>query len=378
MLRKIKDLNIWEKYIIIILIVFMISFLINKFLFLPISSKADNNAWLQYWGGLIGALIAGLVTLWGIDYTIKSTLMNVKPFIRPISSQYYIYHKEGVGIAITDKDIISLMEEYYVDVEIETDPLEMLIVDVAYNAVLEEYKGSQWQEEIERIDFEYFKDQIIKLCRYETGENAFLALNRNIESLDNTGCNKDIIKRIINNMRQCYLQKIAHRVFHGKQMEWYKVVPVYNVGAGNAIDISFSWNFKDGSYKEILNKIGFNDEDYARINKCFSLDNIMLSKVDVLLNMNGENKVNIPIATELILLIKHIFIKRHNNKNANIATNDDMGIKYNKIADLHIECKDIYGGPNENNYSVLLTMNSGIGEKYGYTETYVNLKFEEY
>lgn len=71
--------------------------MINKLLFLPIPSKADNNAWLQYWGSLIGSLIAGLVTLWGIEYTIKSTLMNVKPFIRPISQDIISTTKMKLG-----------------------------------------------------------------------------------------------------------------------------------------------------------------------------------------------------------------------------------------------------------------------------------------
>ncbi len=376
MFKKISNLGIWKKYFIVIFTTIVISFLINRLLFLPISSKVDNNAWLQYWGSVIGSLIAGLVTLWGIEYTIRGTLMNVRPFIRPISSKYYIYYKENDGVVMTSKDILYLIEDYYTNIEMETDELEMFIVDSAYNKVLEDNKGRKWQKEIENINFDYLKNQIIEICKYNNGRDAFLNLYRNIERLDNTGCNEKIIEEILYNMRENYIEKIANRVICQEKMKWYIFLPVYNVGAGNAIDISFNWSFKDGSYKEILNKIGFNDKDYARINKSFSLDKIMNSKADILLNINGENKVYIPIAGELILLIKHILVKIQSSKADNIVNKDDLHVNYNKIAELHIKCKDIHGELNKNDYSVFLRMYDGIEKKYGYVETYVDLKFE--
>lgn len=324
-----------------------------------------------------GSLIAGLVTLWGIEYTIKSTLMNVKPFIRPISSRYYIYYKDEVGLAITDNDILHLIDEYYANVEMETDEYEMFIVDSAYNKVLEERENSWWQKDIENINFEYFKGQIIEICKYKSGKDAFLSLYRNIDKLNDIDCNEEIIKEILYNMQKNYIQKIANRVFYKEQRKWYVMLPVYNVGAGNAIDISFSWSFKDGSYREILNKIGFDDKDYERINKSFSLDNIMISKSDILLNENGQNKVHIPIANELIMLIKHIFVKGQSNKHSKVVINDDLGVNYNKIGELHIEYKDIHGEINNNDYNVFVRMNDNItGDKYGYTETFVDFKFE--
>ena len=182
-------------------------------------------------------------------------------------------------------------------------------------------------------------------------------------------------------MREIYVKRIADRVFFEEKMKGIcpdVVVPVYNVGAGNAIDVSFNWAFQEGGYKKILDKIGFNDEDYAKLSGNFSLANTSPYFTDILLNANGENKMHLPLVYQLSNLVKHIFVKRRDNKNADIIINDDLGINYNRIADLHIEYRDIHGDPNESSYKVLFKMTDNIGEEYGYKKTHINLKFEEY
>ena len=380
MFNNIKNLGVWKRYIIIVLFAIVISFTINKMLFLPIATKADNNAWLQYWGNVIGALAAGLVTLWGIETTIKSTLMNIKPLLRPISTEFYIYQNSDGNYVMTDKTLLHLIEEYYKNVEIEIDEYKMLIIDVLYEKVMNERESSRWQKDVENIDFGNFKSEIIQICKYQNGEDAFSSLDRSADKLDDTGYNGGVIKEILHNMRETYIKKIADRVFFEEKMKGIYsnvMVPIYNVGTGNAIDVSFNWTFKEGSYKKILEKIGFDDEDYAKLNGGLSLTNTSPFSTDVLLNMNGENKMHLPLVYQLSNLVKHIFVKRQSNKNTNMAINDDLGINYNRIADLRIECRDVYGDPSENSYKVLFKMIDDIGEEYGYKKTHINLKFEE-
>lgn len=381
MFDNIKNLSVWKRYVIIILITTIISFTINKMLFLPISTKADNNAWLQYWGSVVGALVAGLVTLWGIENTIKSTLMNVRPLIRPINTEFYIYQDSEGSYVMTDKDLLHLIKDYYRNVETEIDEYRMLIIDVLYEKVLNERESSRWRKDVEDVDFENFKSEIIKVGKYKNEKNAFSGPDRNINKLDDTDCNEGTIKEILHNMREVYVKRVADRVFFEEKMKGIYpdvVVPVYNVGAGNAIDVSFNWAFREGGYKKILDKIGFSDEDYAKLSRNFSLANISPYFSDILLNANGENKMHLPLVYQLANLVKHIFVKRRDNKNADMVINDDLGINYNRIADLHIEYKDIYGDPNESSYKVLFKMTDNIGEEYGYKKTHINLKFEEY
>jgi len=381
MFDNIKNLSVWKRYVIIILITTMISFLINKMLFLPISTKADNNSWLQYWGSVVGALVAGLITLWGIENTIKSTLMNVRPLIRPINTEFYIYQDSEGNYVMTNKDLLHLIKDYYRNAEMEMDGYRMLIIDVLYEKVLNEREGGRWQKYVENVDFENFKSEIIKVGKYRNKENIFSGLDRNVDKLDDIDYNKGAIKDVLHNMREIYVKRIADRVFFEEKMKGIcpdVVVPVYNVGAGNAIDVSFNWAFQEGGYKKILDKIGFNDEDYAKLSGNFSLANTSPYFTDILLNANGENKMHLPLVYQLSNLVKHIFVKRRDNKNADIIINDDLGINYNRIADLHIEYKDIHGDPNESSYKVLFKMTDNIGEEYGYKKTHINLKFEEY
>ena len=381
MLNNTKGLSIWKRYIIIILIIIMTSFLINKMLFLPMTSRADSNAWVQYWGSITGALVAGLVTLWGIENTIKNTLRSVTPLIRPINTEFYIYQNNKGNYVMTDKDLSQLVEDYHRNVEMETDRYKMLIIDILYERILSQRENSRWQKDVGNVSFENFKSEIIKVCKYNNRENTFSNLDGNAEILDDASYNEGTIRETLHNMKETYIQRIADRVFLEEKMkEMYSnvMVPVYNVGAGNAIDVSFNWTLKESGYRKILNKIGFNDEDYARLNEGFTPININPSSTDILLNINGENKMNLPLVNQLADLVKHIFIKRQNNKNENIVINDDLGVNYSRIADLHIECKDIYGDPNENSYKVLLKMIDNIGEEYGYKKTHVDLKFEEY
>ncbi|MDI9477067.1 MAG: hypothetical protein ACOX0L_00410 [Natronincolaceae bacterium] len=382
MFSNIKDLGIWKRYVIIILFTIVISFSINKILFLPIVTMADNNAWLQYWGNVIGALVAGLVTLWGIETTIKSTLMNVKPLIKPINTEFYIYHNSEGNYVMTDKSFLHLIEEYYRNIEIEIDEYKMLIVDVLYEKVVNERENNRWQKDIENVDFENFRSEITKVHKYQNGENAFSNLDRDADKLDDTGYsyNGKAIKEIFHDIRETCIERIADRVFFEEKMRGIYpniVVPVYNVGAGNAVDVSFNWTFKENCYKKILDKIGFNDKDYERLNRGLSLTNINPFSTDILLNMNGENKMHLPLAYQLANLVKHIFVKKLDNRNANVVINDDLSVNYSRIADLHIECKDVYGDPSENSYKVLFKMIDDIGEEYGYKKTHINLKFEE-
>jgi len=346
------------------------------------TSRADSNSWIQYWGSIIGALIAGLVTLWGIENTIKSTLMNVTPLIRPVNTEFYIYQNSEGNYVMTDKNFSNLVEEYYKNFEMETDEYKMLIIDVLYERILNGRENSRWQQNNENINFGNFKSEIVKVCKYENEEDFFPNLDRSADKLDYMGYHHEgTMREVLHNMREAYVKRVADRVFFEEKMkDIYSnvMVPVYNIGAGNATDVSFNWAFKEGIYKKILDKMGFDDEDYAKLDEGSSLMNINPFSTDILLNMNGENKMHLPLVHQLSNLVKHIFVKRQDNRNEDMVINDDLSTDYNRIADLHIECKDINGDPNENSYKVLFKMIDNIGEEYGYKKTHVNLKFEEY
>ena len=49
-------------------------------------SMANADTWLEFYGGLLGAAVGGIIALWGIEYTIKSTVMNVKPNIKSMET----------------------------------------------------------------------------------------------------------------------------------------------------------------------------------------------------------------------------------------------------------------------------------------------------
>ncbi len=382
MFRNTKGLSIWRRYIIIVLIIIVISFLINEMLFLPMTSRADSNSWIQYWGNIIGALTAGLVTLWGIENTIKNTLKNVTPLIRPVNTEFYIYQNSEGNYVMTDKNFSNLIEEYYKNFEMEIDEYKMFIIDVMYERVLNGRENSRWQQNNEDINFGNFKSEIVKVCKYKDEEDFFPNLDRSADKLDYMDYHHEgTMKEVLHNMREAYIKKAADRVFFEEKMrDIYSnvTVPVYNIGAGNATDVSFNWSFKESIYEEILDKIGFNNEDYAKLNEGSSLMSINPFSTDILLNMNGENKMHLPLVHQLSNLVKHIFVKRQDNINEDMVINDDLGTDYNRIADLHIECKDIHGDPNENSYKVLFKMIDNIGEEYGYKKTHVNLRFEEY
>lgn len=94
MKKKFKHLSIAQRMIVLILVTIVICFIINGLLFVPMPSHADDNAWLGFYGSILGATIAGIVTLWAIETTIKSTLMNFKPVIRPVHIFMYIQVKK--------------------------------------------------------------------------------------------------------------------------------------------------------------------------------------------------------------------------------------------------------------------------------------------
>lgn len=139
--KKFSNINIWVRYAILVGVTIILGFPINLFLYAPIPTLADENAWLGFYGSIVGAGIAGIVTLWGIEYTIKSTILNVKPAIRPVKTDFFLYDKNGVFV--TAKPMTVLLEEYAKSEKVyffEIDKSEY--IDIIGNLV-EEYKDTK-------------------------------------------------------------------------------------------------------------------------------------------------------------------------------------------------------------------------------------------
>ena len=120
---------------------------------------------------------------------------------------------------------------------------------------MNERENNRWQKDIENVDFENFRSEITKVHKYQNGENAFSNLDRDADKLDDTGYsyNGKAIKEIFHDIRETCIERIADRVFFEEKMRGIYpniVVPVYNVGAGNAVDVSFNLTFKKIAIKK--------------------------------------------------------------------------------------------------------------------------------
>ena len=141
--RPKKKMGLWGKYVVLLIVTVILGFMVNLFLFVPIPTLADENGWLGFYGSLIGAGIAGIITLWGIEYTIKSTVMNVKPCIRPVKKDFYLYEKKGQGLTITEKPLFHLVEEFASKEKVDMFEVNELVIDAIISKLTEEKGGTE-------------------------------------------------------------------------------------------------------------------------------------------------------------------------------------------------------------------------------------------
>jgi len=365
------EINIWTRYFILVLITIILGFLINLFLFAPIKTLADENAWLGFYGSIVGAGIAGIITLWGIEYTIKSTFLNVKPTIRPVKTNLFLYDKEGTGIFVTNKSMSALMKEYAESRKVYFSEIDKLDYMGVIAKIVDEYKGTKWESVFAEIDVEELTKEIKNICALKTYNDAMDNLWVELPEKYKDGVGTKLAESI----NEYYRRKIARESMSEAQDLWGLYYWVYNVGAGNALDIRISWDFSKNHHKILCDNLGFNDDDYSEMNNRFLLDKIEVAEADVMLNSNEENKVKAEIPYAVILFIKNLYVKSLKNTKENKHMNNNALVGEHQIAELNISYIDIHGKEHVDYYDVMFRTQSAIQEKYGYKEEYFYFKF---
>lgn len=361
MKKKFKHLSIAQRMIVLILVTIVICFIINGLLFVPMPSHADDNAWLGFYGSILGATIAGIVTLWAIETTIKSTLMNFKPVIRPVKSYFYVYtSKEKGSMVITDTRLVEIFKEHCENDEIDFEELDIYMVIEAYAKIEKKYEGTKWSLEVSKLDVEKLYEEIFNICKHRNINKCFKLLFEELADKYKNEINKSIIEDIIYELKNLYRRESERKLINNELEKWDLFFPIYNIGAGNALDIEVNWDVSDLAYKNICDELGFNENDYDEMNKSFSFKNMELLKKEILLCEKDSNKINIVIPGEIVLLIKFIIKKSEDN----YSIKNNILVKENKIAQLTIRYDNIHGETLDDKYNVYFKIWSNIIDEY--------------
>lgn len=319
-LKNIKKNSVLKRISILIGVSIIIAGVIELCLFIPIPSNADNNSWLVFWGSVLGAIIGGIVTLWGLNVTIKSTYLNVKPLLRPVRTDFYVYLKDE-NMTMTDKNIVVRVNEYFEKEEINFFELDEYMLEEACSKVANNHKGTKWESDIEKIDIDKLYEGIKEICKCKRNEDAFKLLYYELVSKYDKGFDKDLMEEIRYELKQLYINRCAINIIHEENEKWRYFMPLYNVGAGNALDIEVKWDTSDNSYKEYCDKLGFDEKDYLEMKKSFSLDALETLSADILKIKDGEDKRYFEIPCQIIGLIEVIIYKSFIDKSKDINTN---------------------------------------------------------
>lgn len=371
-----KDMSVFKRMVILILCVLITCGIINLLLLIPIPSLADNNAWLGFWGSIIGAIISGIITLWVIEHTIKTTLMNVKPVIVPIKSFYHIYsHKKDKGMYILDKKLSLKLTEYFDEKEIDFSIAnKFLILEAIYNT--KEGNDKKWSEDIDKIDSDLLYDDIVSICKYKTVNKAFNELALELNNKYKGKYNESIINDIIYRLKQLYVKHSEGDIIY-YEGQWQIYFPIYNVGQGTALNIEISWSVNDLAYKSLCDKLGFDNSDYDEMKKHFSFDNMQTILTEILISDKDRNKLYIEVPREIIHLIHFIKLKQEKNVENQKYENNNILIDENKIAQINIKYDNIHGESfKDENYDVYFkNWNNIVDEYYNYNEEYLYFRF---
>lgn len=363
--------KIWIRYLILLIVTIILGFLINAFLYAPIPTLAKEDAWLGFYGSIVGAAIAGIVTLWGIEYTIKSTILNVKPAIRPVRTNFFLYDKEGIGIFTTNKSITVLMEEYSKNQRIyfnESDKLSYLYIK---EQLINEYKETKWESIFAEIDVDILYKQIKDLCASKTYQESMTILDTELPNIYENGVGDKLCEKIGEKMRRT----IAFESMCEARDQWFVYYSIYNVGAGNAMDVRIEWDFSKNYHKILCENLGFDEDDYDNMNKSFSLDNIEIAEADVMLNINDDNKVRVSVPNKVILFIKHLYIKSLKNGKEQKYMQNNALVGEHQIAELKISCVDIHGEKHPDSFRVMFGISSTLRNIYDFKEEHFYFKF---
>lgn len=367
-----KKMGIWQRYALLLVITIGLSFAINGFLFIPMPTLADENGWLDFFGSLLGSAVAGIVTLWGIEYTIKTTVMNVKPCIRPTRKDYFLYYNEQNGLFVTDKPFAVQMEERFLKDKVDLTDINELMVGKYIQEMAESKRGTKWESIIGNLNIKKLCNRIKDICEYQTYEKAAEILYRELDKEYAHGVGRGIFDKVFDLFR--------HNIAFSILSEQWRNNPVfycvYNTGAGNATDVRLEWDFSKKYHVQICKNLGFSEEEFKKMDHSFSLENIEVSEADVMLNENGNNMVRVQVPREVILFIENLYLKSIQNGKENKLEANNVLVGEHELAKLNIICKDIYGEQHYFNYRVMFRIMSTLQSEFDYSEEKFYLKFE--
>lgn len=369
--KKFPNISIWVRYAILLVVTIILGFLINHFLYLPVPTLADENAWVGFYGSIIGAGIAGIVTLWGIEYTIKSTILNVKPAIRPVKKDFFLYDKDG--IFVTAKRMSVLLKEYTESEKVYFSEIDKIDFIAIIGSLIDEYKDTDWESVFARVNVDELFKRVKTMSQLQTYQEAIINLTTKLPEKYKNGVGDKLAEKICENLHR----KIAFEAMSEARNQWYVYFWVYNVGAGNAIDVRITWDFSKGYHKNLCNSLGFSEEEDSDMLKKFSLDKIDIAEADVILNTNGDNKVKAFVPSEVILFIEHLYIKSLKNNNKKKYMNNNVLVGEQQIAELKISCLDIHGQEHTEYYNVIFRITPTLQNSYDYKEEHFYLKFNK-
>lgn len=368
--QKNSNINIWVRYGILIGTTVVIGFLMNVFLYIPIPSLANVNAWLGFFGSIVGAGIAGIVTLWGIEYTIKNTLLNVKPVIRPVRTDFFLYDKDG--IFVTEKSMSVLLKEYVEREKVYFSEMDKFDYVAIIKNLVEEYKDRKWGDLFAQVDADDLFEEVKRICQMQTYQEAFSNISIKLTEKYDNGVGEKLAERIYENFRH----KIVFETMNEARHQWYVFFWVYNVGAGNAVDVRIAWDFSKNYHEKLCSDLGFSEEEYLQMLNNFSLDKIGVAEADIMLNTNTDNRVKVFVPSEVILFIMHLYKKSLENNNEKNANNNAL-VSERQISVLKISYTDIHGQEHMEHYDVMFKMSSTFDNSYNYKEQYFYLKFNK-
>lgn len=370
--KKEKKMGIWQKYALLLVITIGLCFAINGFLFVPMPTLADENGWLDFFGSLLGSAVAGIVTLWGIEYTIKTTVMNAKPCIRPTRKDYFLYYNEQGGLFVTDKPFSVQMEDRFSEDKVDLTDINELMIGKCVQELAKSKQGTKWESILGNLNIKKLCNRIKDMCEYQTYDKAAEIMYRELDKKYAHGVGRAIFDKVFDLFRH----NISFSVLSDQWTSNLVFYCVYNTGAGNATDVSFEWDFSKNYHVQICKNLGFSEEDFKKMNHSFSLENIEVAETDVMLNENGNNMVRVQVPSEVILFIKNLHLKSiQNGKEGKLEANNAL-IGEHELAELNITCKDIYGEQHCFNYKVMFRIMTTLRSEFDYSEEKFYLKFE--
>lgn len=249
-------------------------------------------------------------------------------------------------------------------------------VFTALNAIIgeltEEKEGTEWEHILKNLNRKKMCNLIKEKCAYHTYKDSMEILYRELDKMYRNGVGRVIAEKVTEHFRSV----MAFETMSSEKSKWGVFFPIYNTGAGNATDVQIKWDFSKNYHRELCSNLGFTDNEYEDMLKYFSLDTIEVAEAEVMLNTNGDNIFRVQVPGEVLLLIENLYLKKIKNCKEEKYENNNALVGEHKFAELHINCKDIYGENHYFDYCVMFFIQPTMWTGYGYQEERFYLKFD--